>query len=459
MYLPGCVCNNLYPYGMALSQFICPLPVPMDPLPPKNVPMKQILLAFLVVCLFVQFAAAQRACESQNYLRQELLREPGLSKRMEAIERSLLPLSVTDLVTEGTDPPGAVPVIRIPVVVHIVYASAGMNISDAQVRSQLEVLNLDFRKLNTDTLRIPSVFKGLAADCRITFALATTDPTGRATSGIIRKKTGIQYFGLDDRIKSTARGGADGWDADQYLNIWVAQLAGGLIGYASPVGGAKGTDGVVISYSAFGTMGTATAPYHKGRTATHEVGHWLGLRHIWGDTYCGNDYVDDTPPQRNSTNGCPSGMVTTCDNSPFGDMYMNYMDLTDDACIVLFTRGQVARMRKLFLEDGPRHTLLASNGCSDNPLPAAGPLPEENTEALVLRAYPNPASDLLNISSDAVLTGKPITIHNHAGLLVMRTTLPKAMPQLRISHLQDGIYYVSVPGCSKPVKFIKAGSR
>ena len=422
--------------------------------------MKLLLRIILfIACQNVLSVHAQRTCQSHQYLQQTVQRDPSLKSTLESAERLLTnPSHTGHLITEGNTP-GALPSIRIPVVVHIVYSSAENNISDAQVRSQIEVLNKDFNKLNADTVLIPSIFQHLASGAGIRFELATTDPNGRATSGIVRRKTGIQFFGLDDRIKNTARGGSDGWDADRYLNIWVGRLASGLIGYASPVGGAKETDGVVIAYTAFGAMGTAAIPYNKGRTATHEIGHWLGLRHIWGDTYCGNDYVDDTPPQRNSSFGCPSGVVTTCDNAPTGNMYMNFMDLTDDACVMLFTKGQTARMRRLFAEGGARHAILSSNGCSENPLPAEGPLPGDSEDEITLRVYPNPVPDLLTITGGQGLAGSVVNIYNHAGALMMRTNLSKTVPQVSVAHLQDGIYYLRIEGCGKPVKFIKSGSR
>ncbi len=175
----------------------------------------------------------------------------------------------------------------------------------------------------------------------------------------MRKATSVRAFSIDESIRSSASGGSDPWDAASYLNIWVAPLTRGLVGYASPPGIRKELDGIVIAFNAFGTNGSAYAPYNKGRTTTHEIGHWLGLRHIWGDADCGNDYIDDTPPQSSSTNGCPSGVISTCDNGPNGNMYMNFMDFTDDACISMFTRGQSAVMRSLFEEGSARHVNAA----------------------------------------------------------------------------------------------------
>jgi hypothetical protein len=193
------------------------------------------------------------------------------------------------------------------------------------------------------------------------FKLADRDPDGAATSGITRTSTSVAAFGDDDAVKSAASGGADAWPADRYLNMWVCHLQD-LLGYAQFPGGPVHTDGVVIDYRAFGTNGTAEVPFNLGRTAVHEVGHWLNLFHIWGDdgTGCaGTDQVDDTPNQAGPNTGNPSFPHVTCDNGPEGDMFVNFMDYVDDRSMVMFTIGQVERMhaaldyaRSSFLVDG-----------------------------------------------------------------------------------------------------------
>ena len=238
--------------------------------------------------------------------------------------------------------------VRIPVVVHVVYKTAEQNISDEQIHSQIEVLNRDFRATNLDVSTVPPAFADLVADAEIEFALATVDPEGNPTDGITRTPTGAAGFGTDDAVKSSARGGTDAWPADRYLNIWVAKLTGGLLGYAQFPGGPADTDGVVITYTGFGTTGTATAPFHLGRTTTHEIGHWLNLFHIWGDdgSGCGgSDEIDDTPNQAGPNTGKPRFPRVTCNNAPNGDLFMDYMDYVDDDVMVMFTAGQVDRMR------------------------------------------------------------------------------------------------------------------
>jgi hypothetical protein len=248
-------------------------------------------------------------------------------------------------------------ITTIQVVVHVVYRTSDESISAAQVKSQISVLNKDYRASNSDRNGTPSVWRGLVTDARLEFALATKDPHGKKTSGITRTKTTRTSFGTDDTVKSALKGGADPWPADKYLNVWVCTLAGGLLGYAQFPGGPAKTDGVVILNSAFGTKGTATSPFNLGRTATHEIGHWLNLRHIWGDTEdcSGTDFVADTPNAAGPNYGKPRFPHVTCGNGPSGDMYMNYMDYVDDDSMFMFTTQQVSRMHAVL--DGPRSTI------------------------------------------------------------------------------------------------------
>jgi len=182
----------------------------------------------------------------------------------------------------------------------------------------------------------------------ICFALATTDPSGAATTGITRQRTTVPSFGVDDKMKSAATGGTDPWDTARYLNIWVCTLSGGVLGYAQFPGGPPETDGVVILSSAFGRGGSATAPFDLGRTTTHEVGHYFNLSHIWGEarvpTCTDSDFVDDTPNQWGPNFGKPSFPHASCDNVPDGDLFMNFMDYVDDDTMVMFSTQQVARM-------------------------------------------------------------------------------------------------------------------
>jgi hypothetical protein len=259
-----------------------------------------------------------------------LERVPGLRARLATLEHATMARMMMGIKKKWKVP-------TIPVVVHVVWRLPAENISDAQVKSQIAVLNKDFRKLNPDHAQTPAPFLGLVADAGIKFKLKE----------IVRKETTEESFGTDDAIKSSASGGSDPVDPKKNLNLWVGTLTGGLLGYAQFPGGPIPTDGVVILNTACGTVGTASAPFHKGRTATHEIGHWLNLRHIWGDTpdCSGGDGVDDTPNCEGPNTGEPTFPSITCTNGPHGDMFMNYMDYTDDKAMFMFTAGQVVRMR------------------------------------------------------------------------------------------------------------------
>ena len=247
--------------------------------------------------------------------------------------------------------------VTIPVVVHVVQRTGEAEVTDAQVKSQIAALNKDYRAKNTDIGKVPKEWKSLAADAKIQFVLASKDPKGKKTSGITRTTTKAAAFGPNDTVKAKKTGGVNPWPTDRYLNIWVCALGEGLLGYAQFPGGPSKTDGVVILHTAFGTQGTAKAPFNKGRTATHEVGHYLGLRHIWGDRNdcSGDDFVADTPRAREANYGKPKYPRVTCNNGPSGDMFMNYMDYVDDAAMFMFTVGQVARMNATLA--GPRKKL------------------------------------------------------------------------------------------------------
>jgi hypothetical protein len=303
--------------------------------------------------------AQQRSCASHDVHLNMLQTDAHYAANREAIEKQ-----TERFVSEGKTLRA---LKTIPVVFHVIYRTATENISDAQIMSQLTILNADFRKLNTDWLNTPVPFQGLAADCEIQFCLAQQDPNGNPTTGIKRVLTSVTSFSSNNAMKYTAQGGSDIWDRNRYLNIWVCNLGGGLLGYAQFPGGAAATDGIVINHTATGNVGTAAFPFNKGRTATHEVGHWLNLFHIWGDdgTGCnGSDQVNDTPNQGGSNYGCPTFPKVSCSNGVNGDLFMNYMDYTDDACMYMFTNGQKARMDVLFAAGGSRAALLTSNGCT-----------------------------------------------------------------------------------------------
>ncbi|MEM7040498.1 MAG: zinc metalloprotease, partial [Bacteroidota bacterium] len=263
----------------------------------------------------------------------------------------------------------------IPTVVHVIYSNAGENISDAQVFSQMDVLNEDFQRLNPDTTNTPAAFLPVAVDSDIEFCLASIDPMGNPTNGINRVNLAGSPFTsnfVDNTIKPTTI-----WNPNEYFNIWVCNLSGGLLGWAQfpeaatlpGIGtgnGGANTDGVVCLHTSFGRPpdNPFPGPYNAGRTLTHEVGHWLGLRHIWGDGGCGvDDFCADTPESDGSNFGCPTTHVS-CGTT---DMVQNYMDYTDDACMNIFTQNQKDRMDVVLGSSVRRASLLTSSVCSTAP--------------------------------------------------------------------------------------------
>lgn len=406
-------------------------------------------LALLCLFLFTGYSlSAQKECVTTQYEDQLLKQYPALQHNINA-SRSFLSNPRLESVMGAGTPAGVAPVITIPVVVHVLYKDASQNISDEQIHSQIDVLNKAFQLLHADTNKIPARFRDLAANCRIEFCLAKVDPQGYATNGIVRRSTWVTMYGVDDRIKFTDQGGSDAWDSQRYLNIWVGNLAGGIVGYSSPIGGPANKDGIAILPVAFGTVGTARAPYHLGKTMVHEVGHWLGLRHIWGDALCGDDLVDDTPTQRSSNRGCPSGVKLSCATSGNGDMYMNYMDLTSDDCMLMFTHGQMNRMRAAFAPGGPRHGILSSQGCSGTPIPKPiGATVVAEPVVKVMDVYPNPvrSSLIIDISENAELLGSEVQIVNHWGQPVKTLRLSQLKTTIPVAHLAGGMYIIRLSG-------------
>ena len=227
--------------------------------------------------------------------------------------------------------------VTLRTVVNVVYKTDEQNISDAQIASQFKAMNKDFRATNPDKSGTPVPWKGLITDSRIQFKLVK----------VTRTKTASNGFTFDDAVKKSSTGGIAPFSPKTHVNFWVCALTGGLLGYAQFPGGPPSTDGVVINYKAFGTIGTSQVPFNKGRTATHEVGHYFNLRHIWADTAdcSGSDMVADTPNAAGPNFGMPAFPHVTCNNGPNGDMFVNYMDYTDDAGMFMFTAQQVLRMR------------------------------------------------------------------------------------------------------------------
>jgi hypothetical protein len=281
-------------------------------------------------------STAKRQCATEEVFERQLRENPNLAATMNQIEALTERAIAERRLVDGR--------IEIPVVVNVLYRTAAENISQAQIQSQIDILNKDFNALNSDYNSVPAEFSTVKANVGITFVL----------DAVYRKSTTKPSWGTNDAMKKTQKGGLNPTSPTTKLNIWACKIGGGILGYAQFPGGSSATDGVVIDSKYFGLSGSASYPYNLGRTATHEVGHWLNLRHIWGDATCGNDLVADTPTHNTANYGAPVyPHKSTCSGQP-NEMTMNYMDYTDDRAMYMFSLGQKTRMNAIFSSGGPR---------------------------------------------------------------------------------------------------------
>lgn len=317
---------------------------------------------------------AQNRCGFMEY--QEFIRQKyGIGESEKTFENWLKQSIHDQALRNEANGFGTEEVYTIPVVVHVIHNGESLgidaNIPDEQIISQIDTLNKDFRRLNADAVNTPAEFQSVAADVRIEFALAKRDPEGLPTSGIIRKQGGRTTYNIST---AGALASESYWPAEDYLNIWVTNISSGFLGFAQfPISNLDGlnqqqtinplTDGVVVDWRYTGT-GFNARDFSKGRTATHEIGHYLGLRHIHGDLGCNkDDFCEDTPLKAGNTNGCPApGSEESCGSV---DMFQNYMNLSDDVCMNLFTNCQSERMRTILQVSPRRRTLLTSKGATD----------------------------------------------------------------------------------------------
>jgi Pregnancy-associated plasma protein-A/Secretion system C-terminal sorting domain len=399
---------------------------------------KQLVLLFFIGMGF--HSVAQKRCVIENYTKQEISADPLLQNKLEEIEAfTKAKINESNSTQRTTRMPE---VIKIPVVFHVLYHTPEQNVSIEAIDLMMAALNRDFNKKNSDTANIPSVFKSLSTSMGFEFKLATSAPSGAGTTGVIRKYTPITYWMSDDKMKFSKNYGDDAWDSKSYLNIWLCNMQDAL-GYSTLPGMDPQKDGIVISFEdIFNAPGTSPA-INDFRTFVHEVGHWLNLNHLWGDGYCGDDKIDDTPKQSTYTPGCPNGIRVSCGNSVTGDMYMNFMDFTNDVCMNMFTVGQRRRARALFEAGGARNSILYSKGLNFPLIPAAQP-PDYYPKWLQTQIYPNPATSYIDFyfEYDGRWLGREMKILDMNGKVVMNRNISSKIQRIDISKLSAGIYFI-----------------
>ena len=399
--------------------------------------LKLLLASSLLISTFSINAQQRRTCGTHDRYLQAVQADPSIAVRRAAKDQEMqewIKRHTTSRTSSGTV------LVTVPVVVHVLYYNSTQNISNAQILSQLDVLNKDYSKTNTDTGLVPSVFKPLAADVQVQFCLANVDPSGNPTTGIETRAVTTTQIGNGNKYYQYSQGGMNAWDHTKYLNFWICDIDGGsTLGYTYLPGSIPASqDGVVIDYRFWGTTGTVSAPYDLGRTASHEVGHWFNLEHIWADeaACAADDGVADTPQQKGENYGCPTFPQTTstggrCSTTDPSSMYMNYMDYTDDACMMMFTVGQVARMQAAIT--AYRSGLLTSNGCS-------GTTGIRALNTLATSIYPNPSQGVFEFT---ILENAPValTITDLTGREVFSHAYDTNEKTIfNLSNQADGIY-------------------
>ncbi|HRN94176.1 MAG TPA: M43 family zinc metalloprotease [Chitinophagales bacterium] len=366
-------------------------------------------------------------------------------------------------------------IYRIRTVFHVVYSKPEENLDDSVILSQLDVINEDFRRKNADTVNTRSIFSSFAADAGIEFFLADTDPDGNPTNGIIHSvgtpSGGIfGGFGASDEVKKTSTGGVNPWPTDKYLNIWICDLMGGIgvLGYSYPPADSlanwgsnnpkadSAVQGVVLYYKAVGRNNPSPIDpsVDGGRSATHEIGHFLGLRHIWGDDQpmfgqgnkCagdvdgGSDGIDDTPDATDASQQTCDTTKNTCPDpnlsQDYPDMVENYMDYSSDDCLNMFTNEQVALMREVIKLYRPGIAEVVVNTSSS--IKQIG-----NLE--MVKVSPNPTQGFVYVELPSSTEGKiELNLISTEGKLVRSFESSTKATRLDLDEIQQGVYLLSV---------------
>lgn len=375
-----------------------------------------------------------------EYVKQELNENASLKSKLDGIEIFTGEKTNTQGVAQRMH--GVPDMITIPVVVHVLYHTPDQNITQRTIDLLIGALNRDFNKRNFDTINTPERFKPYASAMGFEFKLATMDPGGARTNGVVKKYTPITYWMSDDKMKFSSSYGDDGWDSRSYLNIWVCNMRD-VLGYSTLPGMDAAKDGIVLSFDNIIYRHGTSPALNDFRTIVHEAGHWLNLYHMWGDGYCGDDKIDDTPKQSTYTPGCPGGVRISCGTNPVGDMYMNYMDFTNDVCMNMFTKGQRKRARVLFEPGGPRNSILNSKGLNISTVESAT-LPDFQPKWLQARVYPNPATTFIDLyfEYDDRWMGREMQILDISGKIVLNKIINSKIQKIDVSRLSPGIYFI-----------------
>ncbi len=405
------------------------------------------------------FSQQAERCGHIRYMSEMEQKHPGYGEYRKQLDEQIARVARERVNREDGE------IYRIPVVFHVVYRNDEQNVPDEKLFEQIDILNRDYGRLNEDTVNTRQEFLPVAASTGIEFFLAEWDPQGNPSNGITRTETSTNSFWLSmTGMKSDATGGADAWDVNQYLNIWVCNMAipfintPFILGFATPPNGAPNWpdgsgaeqpqyDGVVLHYEVVGSIDNPDqtfASISKGRTATHEVGHYLGLRHIWGDGDCTeDDGLDDTPEAAEAQQQTCDYSTNSCTDSvnDLPDQIENYMDYSDENCMNMFTQQQAAAMRYV-LENFRSSILLSIN--------------EQKSAIKSITGYPNPANEFLNIYFEEKDEIKSVDIHASDGRFIRAVTTENG--RINIGNLSSGIYFIYVHNNNgfKPLRFIKS---